>query len=74
MINCLMFLISGVYFIVVDFTYTQHMLPSFDKQVHDFMLLFIFTLFSYAYELYNKISDLDHTGDLKYIYKIKNVD
>jgi hypothetical protein len=74
MINSLMFFTSGVYYIYIDFTYTQHMLPSFDNKCHDFMLLFIFTMFSYTYELYAKVSDLDHTGDLRYIYAMKNVD
>ena len=62
MMNTLMFFTSGVYYISIDFTYTQHMVPSFDNKCHDFMLLFIFTMFSYTYELYAKVSDLDHTG------------
>lgn len=74
MMNCLMFFICGVYFILVDFSYTQHMLKSFDDKVHDFMVLFIFTMFSFAYELYSKITDLDHTAELRYIYMVKNCD
>jgi hypothetical protein len=74
MVNTLMFFISGVYFILVNFTYTRHRFPKFDGKVHDFMVLFIFSMFAYGYELYNKITDLDRTGDLRYIYQIKNVD
>ncbi len=74
MINCIMFMICGVYFIWVDFTYTKHMLPTFDGKVHEFMVLFIFTMFTYSYEMYAKVTDLDHTGDLRYIYTIKNMD
>ncbi len=50
------------------------MLPAFDNKVHEFMVLFIFTMFGWLYEIYSKTTDLDHTGDLRYIYKIKNVD
>ena len=74
MINCLMFFASGVYFIYADFTYTNHKLKAFDDKVHDFMVLFIFSMFGWLYEFYSKTTDLDHTGDLKFIYKIKNVD
>ena len=74
MINCLMFFVSGVYFIYVDFTYTNHKIPSFDNKVHQFMVLFIFTMFGWFYELYSKVTDLDHTGNFKFIYKLKNVE
>ena len=74
MANCLMYFICGVYFIVANFTYTRHRLPAFDGKVHDFMVLFIFSMFAYAFELYSKITDLDRTGDLKYIYSLKNFD
>jgi hypothetical protein len=74
MANCIMFLINGVYFIYVDFSYTMHFLPAFDNKVHDFMLLFIFSLFTYTLEMYSKITDLDRTGELRYVYSIKNVD
>lgn len=73
-INCLVFLLCGVTFIWVDFTYTYHMLPAYDNKVHEFMVLFIFTSFGCLYEFYNKTTDLDHTADFKYIYMIKNVD
>lgn len=72
--NGLMFFICGVYFILVDFTYTSHMLKYFDDKVHDFMVLLIFSMFGWCYELYRKTTDLDYTGDLKFVYKIKNVD
>lgn len=69
-----MYFICGVYFIVVNYTYTRHRLPAFDNKVHDFMVLFIFSMFAYTFELYSKITDLDRTGDLKYIYSLKNFD
>jgi len=34
LINSMMFFLSGVYFIWVDFTYTYHKLPAFDSKVH----------------------------------------
>ena len=74
MINCLMFFVSGVYLTYVDFTYTNHKLSSFDNKVHQLMVLFIFTMFFWLYEMYSKVTDLDHTGDLKFIYRLKNVD
>jgi hypothetical protein len=74
MVNCLLYFVSGAYFIYIDFTYTNKMLISFDAKVHDFMLLFLFAMSGWLYELYNKMTDLDHTGDFKYVYRIKNVD
>jgi hypothetical protein len=74
MANCLLFFISGAYFISVDFTYTNKMLPAFDAKVHEFMLLYIFGVFSWLYELYSKMTDLDYTGDFKYVYQIKKFD
>jgi hypothetical protein len=71
MANCLLFFFSGAYFIYVDFTYTKKMLPAFDAKVHEFMLLLLFAMFSWLYELYSKMTDLDYTGDFKYVYQIK---
>lgn len=71
MINGLMFFISGLYFIYLGYSYTKHCLKAFDDKVHDFMLLFIFSMFSFSCEIFNKVTDLDHTGDLKYLYKLK---
>ena len=69
-----MFFISGIYFIVVNFSYKNHRLKDFDDKVHDFMVIFIFAMFGCLYEYYNKFTDLDYTGTLKYAYKIKNLD
>ena len=74
MMNCLSFFVSGVYFIYVDFTYTDCKLASLDNKVDQLMVLFIFTMFGWLYEMYSKVTDLDHTGDLKFIYRLKNVD
>jgi hypothetical protein len=74
MVNCLLYFVSGAYFIYVDFTYTNKMIPAFDAKVHDFMLLYMFAMFSWLYELYSKMTDLDYTGDFKYVYQIKKVD
>jgi hypothetical protein len=74
MANALMFFISGIYFIVINFSYTNHRLKAFDNKVHDFMVIFIFAMFGCLYEYYNKFTDLDYTGTLKYAYKIKNMD
>jgi hypothetical protein len=38
------------------------------------MLLYMFAMFSWLYELYSKMTDLDYTGDFKYVYQIKKVD
>ncbi len=69
-----MFFICGIYFIFVDFSYTNHILQSFDNKVHEFMVMYIFALFGCLYEYYNKFTDFDYTGILKYDYKIKKTD
>lgn len=74
MANCLLFFVSSAYFIYVDFTYTNKMIAAFDAKVHDFMLLYIFAMSSWLYELYSKMTDLDYTGDFEYVYQIKKFD
>ena len=74
MLNNIMFLSLVVYFIYVDFSYTKHYLPAFDSKVKDFMLLYIFAMFSYTYELYSKVSDLDRTCFFEYSYTMVNKD
>ena len=59
---CLMFLIGGIYYVWVDYSCTNHMLPSWDSKVHDFMILLFFSLFAFAFEIYSKITDLDRTS------------
>jgi hypothetical protein len=74
MMNNLMFLSMVVHFIYIDFSYTMHYLPTFDSKVKDFMLLYIFAMFSYTYELYSKVTDLDHTCNFRYCYTVMNMD
>ncbi len=38
------------------------------------MVMFIFALFGCLYEYYNKFTEFDYTGMLKYDYKIKKTD
>jgi hypothetical protein len=72
--NTLMFFIQGTYFMYSNWSYTHHLLPSYDSKVKDFMILFIFGLFAWVWEIYKKITDFDFTADLRYIYLVKNID
>ncbi len=49
MINCFVFFISGIFFIIMDFSFTNHTQIAFDNKVHDFMVLLIFTIFGGFY-------------------------
>ena len=69
-----MYFVCGIYFIIVDFPYTNRRFKAFDNKVHEFMVIFIFAMFGCLYQYFNKMTDLDYTGMLKYVYRIKNVD
>lgn len=38
------------------------------------MLLFLFAMSGWLYEMYSKMTDLDYTGNFKFVYQIKNMD
>lgn len=57
-----MFFEIGVYFITVDYSYTNGLDSTFDGQVKELMLLNVFGTFSLIIEMYSKMTDLDHTG------------
>jgi hypothetical protein len=71
LVCCIMFFEIGVYFITVDYSYTNRTNTSFDDQVKELMLLNVFGTFSLIIEIYNKMTDLDHTGELQSTYQIK---
>ena len=62
LICCIMFFEIGVYFITVDYSYTNGQDTTFDGQVKELMLLNVFGTFSLIIEMYSKMTDLDHTG------------
>lgn len=71
LICCIMFFEIGVYFITVDYSYTNGANLTFDSQVKELMLLNVFGTFSLIIEIYSKMTDLDHTGELQSTYQLK---
>ena len=71
LICCIFFFEIGVYFITVDYSYTKGKNTQFDGQVKELMLLNVFGTFSLIIEIYSKMTDLDHTGELQSTYELK---
>ena len=63
--------LSGYYF-SVNFSFTRHYLPVLDEKIQSSVMIYLFGIFTYQYEFYSKISDLDFTTYLKYIYQMKD--
>lgn len=61
----------GAYYMSQNYQYTNGADPQLDGQVKDFVLLYIFGLFTLFCELYSKLCDIDETAELKYTYQLK---
>jgi hypothetical protein len=70
--NGILVALCGYYF-SINFSFTRHYLPVLDEQIQDFVMLYLVGIFGYQYEFYSKISDLDFTANLKYIYQMKDL-
>lgn len=63
----------GSYYMSTNYKYTNGDDSDLDGQVKDFVLLYIFGLFTLFCELYSKICDIDETAELKYGYQLKEL-
>lgn len=71
--NSSMIVALSAYYFSIDFSFSRHYLPSFDDKLQDFLMIYLFGIFAFQYEFYSKISDMDFTTNLKYIYQIKDI-
>lgn len=71
LVCCIMFFQIGVFFISENYSYTNSLDPTFDGQMKQLMLLNVFGTFSLVIEMYSKMTDLDHTGELQSKYQLK---
>jgi len=54
--NCAMLIFLCGYFISSGFSPSNHFSPSFDSKMKDIILLTLFGLFAFQFELYSKLS------------------
>ncbi len=71
--NSSMLIALSAYYFSIDFSFTRHHVPSFDDKIQDFIMIYMIGIFGYQYEYYSKISDMDFTANLKYIYQMKDL-
>ncbi len=70
--NSSMLVALSAYYFSINFSFSRHYLPSFDDKLQDFIMIYLFGIFAFQYEFYSKISDMDFTNNLKYIYQMKD--
>ena len=64
----------GAYYMSSGFNYTGGSDTTLDGKVKDFVLLYIFGMFTLFVELYSKMSDIDETAELKFTYQFKEME